>query len=124
MGIAQDTNPLALGEAEEIVPITRAAPVLKTRKYFNGAQLFPSRYKLDITLDNFHVESQNKISELCPDKAPTQVGGGSAETGSWSLAAVLTRMMMRVILMCSVLWLAGSMRAPPLSSLRRLPGTA
>ena len=36
MRVAEDTDPLTLGGAEEIVPITRAASVLETEKYFNG----------------------------------------------------------------------------------------
>ena len=33
--IAEDTDPLTLGGTEEVIPITRAATVLKTDKYFN-----------------------------------------------------------------------------------------
>ena len=45
MRVAEDTNPLTLGGAEEIIPIAGAAAVLKTEKYFNGK----SSYVYDAT---------------------------------------------------------------------------
>ena len=37
--IAEDTNPLTLGGTEEVIPITRAATVLKTDKYLKVGKL-------------------------------------------------------------------------------------
>ena len=53
---------------------------IENQKSINDDPLY---YTLNITLDNFHFENQNKISEFCLDTAPTEGGAGSAGIVSW-----------------------------------------